>query len=41
MTGFENLRVFKADHVDIGEFLHGFLQTGNMFPQKKTSFPYP
>lgn len=38
MTGFENLRVFKADHVDIGEFLHGFYKQEICPPEKDILF---
>lgn len=38
MAGFGNLCVFKAD-LDIGEFLHWFLQTGNMSPRKRVLSP--
>lgn len=41
MSGFENLCVFKADHLDIGEFLHWFLQTGNISPRKRHPFSIP
>lgn len=41
MSGFENLCVFKADHLDIGEFLHWFLQTGNISPRKRRPFSIP